>query len=520
MLNPHTLPLVPYPGLAPELDIRSGMGQWDAYALEAPNDRFLPFLLSRRMVPSNAKWINCIWVEHADTGARIQTLLPTGATPAAAPSLGVLFTKLVDTDHKVEHFTYNGAPIADLSLPCGVPLRLIVDNAYQSARFVAIAPAADMPQTHFPLEWYHNGPLHGVPYGRGFRQRFYLRNGSLQPLDAREEKESTKDPNGGPDRLDSLSVFAQKGFVVDPVPAFLTQAFQGARAAKYFLADNAPWQLASFKATPSGIDGGRWSMSGTLEDLEPLLRMGCQAPALDVEAFDPLMSAPRGWRCGDTSDTAPDAVKTGAFSCQLDDNGRNTGYVEETLQDLNPNSATYGQISYQLSADRDLVRCPVPTVTYNTEQTAYALRNNCGPGYVGSQESVTIPAGTYSSTTGQQAANDQALAAAQVQAQDKANSQGTCTLGKTVTLLNVGKAPKFVRFDLRRSDAVGGLQVTVYARAMVDNGSIQTQETSRTILIPDGSTSLTSLSISFGGATILELNELSIQSTLPSDYSF
>lgn len=519
-LNPHILPLMPYPGLAPELDIRSGMGGWDAYALDAPNDRLLPFVLSRRMVPSNSAWVNCIWVEHADTGERIQTLLPTGATVVPVPSLGVVFTKLTDAPNKAEHFTYNGNPIAGLDLPCGVPLRLIVDNTYQSARFVALAPAGEMAQTHLTLEWYHDGPLDGVPYGRGFRQRFYLRNGSLQTLEAREIKESTPDPDGGAERIDALSLFAQTAFTVEPTPAYLAQAIMAARAPKYLLADGNPWRLLTVKATTAGNDGGRTTLIGTLEDETPLLRRGCLTPALPVEAYDPDASAPRGWRCGDESDTQPDYVNTGVYSCEVDGNGRNTGYVLETTQDLNPNSPSYGQIAYRTSASPDLARCPVPTVYYNTKQTAYARRNDCGPGFFGSVEPFVVPAGEYSSTTKQSDADDQALAAAQAQAQANANATGVCAAGRSVRLANVIPKNKLVQLDIERSDTAGELLATVFVQAQIDDGSaVMARQFTRTFTVPDGSDALREVSVPFSGGVLVELEIIEIQATQPSDYT-
>ncbi|OGX80844.1 hypothetical protein BEN47_06190 [Hymenobacter lapidarius] len=49
-LNVHTFPLLAYPGPAPETAARAGMGGWDAYALWAPTDRLLPFVLQRPLL--------------------------------------------------------------------------------------------------------------------------------------------------------------------------------------------------------------------------------------------------------------------------------------------------------------------------------------------------------------------------------------------------------------------------------------------------------------------------------------
>lgn len=407
------------------------MGAWEAYALQAPSDRLLPFVLSRRALPSNAPWISCAWVQHADTGARVKTLVPTGAvTPV--PALGIVFTKLLDGD--TEYFTYDGALIPNVGLPCDVPLRLVIDNAYQSPRFFALAPASALRSTHLLLEWYHSGPLHGVPYGRGFRQRFYLENGALQELDPREEEVTNKNPDTGEEKTVSLNLFGQKAFAIDPVPAYLKQAMHAARAVRYFLADGQEWKLLSAKATSAAADGGRWSVAGTLESKEPLLSRGCLRPLLATVAYDPVANVPRGWRCGDTSDTAPDFRPTGTYSCELS-TGVNTGYVLETYRDYNPYSASSGQNQQRRSASQDLARCPVPVAISSAEQRATAQKNDCPSGQIGSVETLVVPAGAYTSQVGQADADAQAQAYAQSQVQAYANMVGTCQPGGPATYI-------------------------------------------------------------------------------------
>lgn len=422
---------MPYPGLAPELDIRSGMGGWEPYALDTPNDRLLPFVLSRRALPGNASWVSCAWIEHADTKDRIATLVPTGAPvrPAVVPPLGLVFTKL--RDHDTEHFTYDGALIPGLDVPCGIPLRLIVDNAYQSPRFFALKPASALRESHLLLEWYHGGPLQGVPYGRGFRQHFYLDNGSLQYLDPRSEEATTKDPDTSAERTLSLTLFAQAAFAIGPVPAYLAEALSAARAPRFFLAGGEIWKLQSVKTTSTAPDGGRWSVAGTLESEEPLLSRGCQLPALTPTVYDPVADAPRGWRCGDSSDVASDYRPTGIFTCQLNTVYLNTGYVLETYRDLNPYSPTFGLEEQRVSATQDLARCPLPF--YSKALTVSARRDNCGSGYVGSSVDFTLAAGAYVSNLSQADADAKAKAYADSQKQDNANASGTCQLSTPST---------------------------------------------------------------------------------------
>ncbi len=500
------------------------MGGWEPYALEAPSDRLLPFVLSRQKTFRNAPWISCAWLEHADTGARIVTLVPTGSQPrpTPVPPLGIVFSKQTDPATQVEYFTYDGALIPGLEdvVPCGVPLRLVVDAAYQSPRFLAIRPAPSLNLTHLLLEWYHDGPLQGVPYGRGFRQRFYIDNGSLQPAEPVTKQESTPDPNGGIERLDSYTVFAVRAFALSPVPPYLFDALTTAPALKYMLADGSPWRLTSVKTTPAGIDAGRWSVTGTLQDETPLLSRGCTAPALAVLDY-PAGYTPRAWRCGDTSDTAADFVATGIYSCQTNGQGENTGLVIEATQDINPNSPTYGQTGTQLNPNPDPTRCPLPDLFFSVEQTASARRNNCGPGYTGAQPvSFTAPAGHSGSRVSQADADLQALNYAKAQAQLKANTTTSCVVGRSVDIRNVVKNATSVEFDLVRSDTVGDLTMLLYCRASVDcGGGAQVRVFSYYCTIYGGQSSL-SASFPFGGCTLVNLLNLEIQSPYPSDYIY
>lgn len=64
---------------------------------------------------------------------------------------------------------------------------------------------------------------------------------------------------------------------------------------------------------------------------------------------------------------------------------------------------------------------------YNTATGNYYTRNNCGPGYTGSNVYYSVSAGTYFSTTSQKAANLLALSDVVNNGQAYANANGTCT---------------------------------------------------------------------------------------------
>lgn len=427
--NPYTFPLVPYPGLAPELALRSGMGAWEPYGLAAPSDRLLPFVLSRRLLASNSRWLSCAWILNADSGQRVATLVPTGAPPPGGnvPTLGLVLSKQVDPANEADHFLYDAALVPGLALPCGVPLRLIVDNTYQSPLFYAMGTAQELATTHLRLDWYHDGPLAGVPYGRGFRQRLYVDNAALQFSEPLTKKVSSSNPDTGEEVLQSLSQYAVRSFTVDPVPTYLADAVLAAQVPKFFLADDEDWRLSEVKTAVVGTDGGRWALTGTLQSKMPLLRRGCYTPPLELQAYDPATDTPRGWRCGNASDTASDYGPSGEFSCELDDNRANTGYVLEATKDLNPYSPTYGQAGpTRRSTAQDAQRCPLPTLYPSVAVYDFAQKDNCGPGLTGSTVLFYVPAGKFQATS-QDAANGLAAAYAADNRQAYANANGTCS---------------------------------------------------------------------------------------------
>lgn len=421
MLNPHTFPIVPYPGRAPEAAPLSGMGGWDAYAQLAPADRFLPFVLSRALAPSNSYWLNCAKVIREDTGATVVTLEPTGAGQPAV-DYGLVLTKYVDAAAGVEHFAYLGAAVQNIDLPCGVPLRLILDNAWQSPLFL---PRWDLATTTMVLEWWHPGPLAGVPYGGGLRQRFYVEAGALQFAAAREEKETSKEPATGGLRIDFLAKWRTAGLMVAPVPAYLAEAFDAAPAHQHFTAAGEAWRLVDVKPRDAGQDGGRWGLELTVEQQQVLVARSCVATPLAAVAFSPDLP-PRGWRCGDTADTEPDIVRTSGYACVLDSDGLNTGEVTYTLTDINPYSATYEDGNVVTEANEAL--CPPPVTYYSVEVTGNAFRNNCPAGQQGSAVVFTVDAGAYTSLVSQADANAQAQAYFNANAQANANATGTCAI--------------------------------------------------------------------------------------------
>lgn len=99
-------------------------------------------------------------------------------------------------------------------------------------------------------------------------------------------------------------------------------------------------------------------------------------------------------------------------------------FVFET--DINSGSPTYMQTRWSDTGPSDL--CPTGSY-YNTTQSGLFTRNNCPPGYTGSQVTYTVQAGTYSSTTSQAAADQLAINDVNANGQNYANTYGTCSAG-------------------------------------------------------------------------------------------
>lgn len=105
--------------------------------------------------------------------------------------------------------------------------------------------------------------------------------------------------------------------------------------------------------------------------------------------------------------TQPALYPTGNVRCQLGTDGKNTGYQEEELRDLNPNSSTYNQISWQTGLYRTDM-CPLPPNTSPNWQPTGNVRcetnNGDNTGYQESElKDVNPLSNTYNQLTWGQA---------------------------------------------------------------------------------------------------------------------
>lgn len=433
--NPYTFPLVQYGSLpdeslpGPEVEPRAGSGAWDTYAIPVPFDRLLPFVLTRPIANGesgyyNTRWLNCARIEHADTQEVIQDLYPVG--------LGIVggefylpFRKFTDTANAVEHFVYYGGIIQGLGLACGIPYRLVIDNVYQSPRFEVFYANSE----YLLAEWWQDSPANGVPYGYGFRHRFFIKNGALQYADPSEKQGVTLDTDTGIERVDSVFLVQQATFAVPPVPPYLAQGIAGMKASGSLEVDGAAWIPDSIKSTSPDEDGGRVSMSVTVKQLTPLIyKAGCPAPMLEDAGYDPTDDAAHPWRCGDLTDTAPDWQET-SYACELTD-GQRTGNAIITELDTNPQSPSYNTTRERTLPD--IGRCSFLSL----EVSGVTLKNDCPPDLsgpfpipvIGSPVAYTVPAGQFTSTVSQADADAQANAYYNATKQTYANANGTCSL--------------------------------------------------------------------------------------------
>ncbi|EHQ25601.1 DUF5977 domain-containing protein [Mucilaginibacter paludis] len=79
-----------------------------------------------------------------------------------------------------------------------------------------------------------------------------------------------------------------------------------------------------------------------------------------------------------------------------------------------------GYISYTITVN------PTPPTYGNSPQSATFTKNNCGPGYVGTQVTITVPANQFTSNISYPDANQKAINYLNAQGQSSANAQGTC----------------------------------------------------------------------------------------------
>jgi len=122
-----------------------------------------------------------------------------------------------------------------------------------------------------------------------------------------------------------------------------------------------------------------------------------------------------------TLDTDPEwqMVDNGASYC-ANVNGQTPAHLFKQAIDVNPNSQSYNQPSFQDAGPSD--QCPF--AWYSTDQSGNYYNQNCASGSAGSAYYVSIPQSAYSSNVSLDDANNQARAYGQSQA----NASGQCVV--------------------------------------------------------------------------------------------
>jgi hypothetical protein len=121
---------------------------------------------------------------------------------------------------------------------------------------------------------------------------------------------------------------------------------------------------------------------------------------------------------------------SGTMSSETDPRGRTLYYVYDNLNRLvlikdNENNAVK-KICYNYAGQPGNCTLTGVAMYYNAVLNQSFTRNNCSAGYIGSQVTYTVPAGTYSSTISQGDADTQAQTDVNINGQNYANANGTC----------------------------------------------------------------------------------------------
>lgn len=319
----RALPFSAYPGVPPDTE-SARCGAWGAYHLPIPQDRLLPFVLSRPYAGPNSR-LNCASLVDA-VSYKLIVRLSVDPNDTSAPYLPTQKA----TDGRTEWILYYGGVIQNIPLVCGRPVRLILDNGYQSAAMVPVL------HTGLILEWYHSGVLQDIPYGvDGFAQRLYLPGTELLPADSALTVEEDTDALTGATTVTSQTLTYNSSFSV-VLPVWAARFWQTIPLHRYkFLSSFGDVSKLSIKQTDMGdgiTQGCRLRLDVTVQQTEILhVGSGCDRAALPVLVEEaPAGFSPRAYLCGDDSDTRSDWQRTGQSECEQDGgaNWQRTGTSE------------------------------------------------------------------------------------------------------------------------------------------------------------------------------------------------
>lgn len=192
-------------------------------------------------------------------------------------------------------------------------------------------------------------------------------------------------------------------------------------------------------------------------------------------------------------------------------NGQLPPHLFVLEKDINPNSSSYNQTRWSDVGPDDA--CPANTY-YNSQQSQSFTRNNCNTGFTGSTVTYTVPAGKYSSTVSQAAADQQAINDINANGQNYANTNGACTASCSFVWSSSGFGIGSTYSSLVTSNGTTGSFQFAFSPSFngytggqigTINGSLCIPSATRTLTVTDGNSSSRTWNITinnFGVVTI------------------
>lgn len=306
-MNLRALPFAAYPGPAPDLEPAACLRYWGGpVGVVVPLDKLLPFALVRPYRGEDSR-LDCARLVDADTYETVQELRVSQQEPSTPFTLA--YEKV--TDGSREWILYYGAAIPGLLLePCR-PVRLLLDNAWQSA---AMTPREDA-EAGLVLEWSHSGVFEDVPYGpgtAGFTQRLYLPGSRVKEGEVQREEEVVTDKRTGL-RTTRFATLTRTGtFTVGPLPGWLAQAWQTAALhnsltlSGFGEVSSLSFKQSDMTSSDSPAAGCRFRLEATALHVQVLTTAAACAAAGPVLRVEPAPEdyEPHAYLCGDTTDTS------------------------------------------------------------------------------------------------------------------------------------------------------------------------------------------------------------------------
>lgn len=305
---------------------RSRCQQYDT-ALYCPNDRFLPFVVTRT---ATGQGLDCVLVNSAEDDRLIASVGPEQIAVE------------VYTDGENDYYVYYGGAVAGLNLTCG---RYYLNVKDQYSEVFTVEPN---PERLLKIEWTHSSDIATLPYSLGFLQRLYLDAG----LGAPDYQYTEKGEKDGNDELVPLSRSLEKNWQFDSglVPEFLLDVLESlslhddVRIGGH--ADATRIKVKVREATPDAC-----AMLAEVEFSEPLTLASQCGTAVGWASVDTSGYTPKPWLCGRPGSTDPFWENTGAVRCATTEETFSSAEIRSDVAPNNcPANTTPVAVPYVLAA--------------------------------------------------------------------------------------------------------------------------------------------------------------------------